>query len=185
MENTSNSEEVPLPAGTVLDRLNVLAPHEEEAINQFLKSSPQIEHCRRQRLRLLESRTDLKISFVCWKLAFEKACPGYHQKNPTEWREFDKEVQSHHSSVNQLMRCILSVSKAWGDDVVQHYAWQSVGLHNCNKLRSLCRKFPSWPVASNLLNYSILERIRRTDKRTPEVKDQANPIERSDVVYAL
>ncbi|KAI7785368.1 uncharacterized protein LA080_007203 [Diaporthe eres] len=162
MENTSSSGKVLLPADTVLGRLNVLAPHEKKAINQFLKlSSPQIEDCRRQRVRLLESRTNLKTSFVCWQLAFEKACPEYHQKNPTEWRDFDKEVRSHHSSVDKQMRCILSISEAWGDDVVQHYAWQSSPIYNCNKLR-----------------------IRSTDKRTTEVKEKADPVERSDLEYA-
>ncbi|KAH8743262.1 hypothetical protein F5883DRAFT_593668 [Diaporthe sp. PMI_573] len=163
MKNTPNSQKSSnkgalLPARTVLDNLNVLAPREEEAINRFLNSSPQIEHCQRQRVRLLESQTKLGISFVCWQLAFERACPGYHEKDPTEWHEFDEEIQSHHSSVDQIMRCIISVSKAWGDDVVQHYAWQSVGLHNCNKLRSLCRKFPSWPVLVRIEQASLATR---------------------------
>ncbi|KAL2281221.1 hypothetical protein FJTKL_11668 [Diaporthe vaccinii] len=185
MENTSSSGKVLLPADTVLGRLNVLAPHEKKAINQFLKlSSPQIEDCRRQRVRLLESRTNLKTSFVCWQLAFEKACPEYHQKNPTEWRDFDKEVRSHHSSVDKQMRCILSISEAWGDDVVQHYAWQSSPIYNCNKLRSLSRKSPSWPAVAKVLNHSILKRIRSTDKRTTEVKEKADPVERSDLEYA-
>lgn len=174
-----------LPADTVLDNLNVLAPREEEeAIERFLKSSPQIEHCRRQRIRLLESQTNLRISFVCWQLAFRSACPEYREKDPTEWHEFEKEIQAHHRSVDEIMRCIISISNAWGKDVVQHYDWKSVGVHNCNRLRALSKKLPRWPMASKLLNYAILERVRRTDKRTPEVQDQASPIERWDLIYA-
>lgn len=172
-----------LRAQDVLGNLHLLAPDDKEDIHEFLKSSPNSTNCQTQRCRLLESRDKLRLSLICWQLAFATACPDYQEEKPAEWREFDEEVRSNRTETDSIMRCILTISECWGEDVVCHYAWRLSGLYSCNKLRFLAKRLPKWPVVAMLLNHSILKRIHSTDKRTPEVKNNANPIEPSDLDY--
>lgn len=168
----------PLSSSDILRNLDIIAPDHKESIEQFIKA-PTTLLCHEIRDSLFQSANDLDTKLICWQAAFIET--QHVKENDIQWEEFNKIVAGK-TTRQEHLRCILTVSNAWGKEIVKHYNWDSKGWHYCNKLHKIARKIPEWSDAVVWFNQAISEMIIRhsKDKRTPKVEG-ANSIQLWDL----